>query len=129
EVGITLPKLSPETVDQFLIALDQVVTGLNEADITGFADTFAGQLQKLQLGFRAFGTDAQGQFDGVVGLLTGPNGAKGIFDALKGLDITSEEGGAKARQILQDLFLGFEDLSKGDLGGLNPQQLLDSIFT
>jgi hypothetical protein len=127
DVGLTLPELSPDTVDQFIIGLRQIVTGLEDADITGFTNDFAGGLDRLRLTFAVKGTDAQGQFDDLVTLLTGPNGAKGVFDSLAGIDITKVEGAAKAREILLGIFDSFETLDKEALGGLNPEQFRESI--
>lgn len=113
---------------------DVVAVGkaLQAQEFNRFAESFAGQLDKLQRGFRLFGTTPSGQFADLVELLTNDTtGAPAIFDALKGIDVSTAEGAAQATQIIRDLFTNFENLDATDFGALDPSQffaVLDQLF-
>lgn len=98
---------------------------LKQQEFNRFAETFGGQLDKLQRGFRLFGTGQQGQFDGLVKLLTDPTkGAPALFGALRGINLGSAGGIEQATKVIRDLFTNFENLDPSQFGGLGPEEFL-----
>lgn len=116
-----------------LHALGVELKRLNELDFQAFANSFAGQLQQLQLSFdlfpQRFKSDAD-KFAAFIALLNDPKvGAPALFGVFKGIDTSTIEGKQAALKQLQELF---EQLTSGKIGpelrqGLNIQELLNAI--
>jgi hypothetical protein len=127
ELGLDFVDLTKDTVPQFLLFLDQMGIKLDEASV--FGNDFAGALSRLNASFKVNGTDGPGQFAAFVKLLTDPaTGAPAIFDALKGLDVSSPEGAAKARELLRGIFEDLDGFEKLDFGELSQSEAVDAIL-
>lgn len=124
EADLEFVPLTRETLPQFLQFLTDLGERLERASV--FGEGFAGELNKLTTGFKFSGTDAAGQFAAIVNLLTDPKeGAPAIFEALKGIDISTAEGASRARDILEELFQGLEE---ADTGQLTTREVLDALL-
>lgn len=122
-VGIELSDGIPSLQD-----LEELGKALRAQEFNRYATTFTGQLDKITRGFRMLGTDGAGQFQELVELLTDPTfGAPALFDALRGIDVSTADGAAEAMQVIRDLFQGFESFAPEAFGSLNPQQFFDIL--
>lgn len=105
---------------------------LNAIELTQFAQTFTGQLDALRAEFALFDIrDPIEQLKRLVDLFSNPNfGAPALRDALAGLDLTSAEGRAAAKQAIQALFQQMQagTLDPTGLGGLTGQQFLEQLL-
>lgn len=127
DLGINFVELTRETMPQFLAFLEQLGIQLEQTSL--FGSGFAGALNELTTGFKVNGTDAAGQFADLVTLLTDPEkGAPAIFDALKGIDISTESGAAAAREALRGIFGDLELFEDLDFNGLTQSEAVDAIL-
>lgn len=103
--------------------------GLQEIELTRFAETFSGQLDLLNRSFDVLGIeDPAEQFRKTIDLLTSDVfGSPAIQQALAGIDLSTTEGIEQAREALRNVFKNFESLTPEDLGGLTPEQFLDAL--
>lgn len=107
-------------------ALRQLLQGIGAIEPTTFAQTFAGQRERISSG-KDIGTvtDELGE---AVKLISDPKlGAPAIADALKGLDLSTEGGKALGVAHLQDLFANIDKVGAAGLGGLTGSEFLDAI--
>lgn len=123
-LGITLANEVTPTVED----IANVAKALNAKQFTAIANTFAGQLDFLNAKFKVFGTTTKDQFTGLVTLLTDPVlGAPAIFDALKGIDISTTEGAAQAAEVLRGIFTSFSTLDPSAFNGLDPSEFFNVV--
>lgn len=117
--------------------VQKVLDALKAAELTQFAQSYAGQLQALRLEFELFDISdpleqlkklqALGkQFAGKSGGLGGTLGLPEVLNALGKLDLSTQEGRDAAAKALQSIFgqLKAGTLTPGQLGGLSPDELL-----
>lgn len=121
-LGVTLNGTKQSYVD-FLDALRQL-------DLAAYTEGFSGQLRKLELEARLDPKAFEG-LDGVlqrIRVLTGPDGAPAIGEALAGLDLSTSEGRTAAIARLGDVLRHLSSLEVADLGGLSPDQFIEEIL-
>lgn len=112
--------------------LQQVSEAIASIELTKFAETFTGQLQSLRAEFELFDiTDPIEQLKKLVALFDNPNfGAPALRRALAGIDLTSPEGRAAAKQAVQTLFEQMQagTLAPEGLGALTAEQFLEQLL-
>jgi hypothetical protein len=147
ELGITLNFSNMEGFIESLRALKKAIV---ETELTRFAETFSGQMDLLNAKLRFFNiSDPLEQLTAILDILsnppheveiTNPDGTKktvsvgvgspAIQQALAGLDLTVAQDREEFTKRLEDLFnqLAAGTLSPEALGGLTPQEFLDSLL-
>lgn len=113
--------------------LEKLRQAIQASELTQFADTFAGQMQRLDAQFRLFPDLSRpiDQFEEFRKALTRIKDGGGVLsDVLRDFDLSTAEGLEAASRRLQELFEQMQSggLSAGQLGGLTPQELLDAIL-
>ena len=112
--------------------LHKLADAMKAAEITKFADTFAGQMSQMDAAIQLFDlTKPIDQFHQLQKALDGIQGGGGALSGiLKGFDLSTSAGVAAAEKALQDEFTKMQsgDLTGIDLGGMTPQEFLDAIM-
>lgn len=124
DAGIAVSKGFPTLKD-----ITAVGEALRAQEFNRFADSFAGQLDRITRGFQILGTtDPADQFAEILGVLTDrATGAPALFDALRGLDVGTAAGRRAAESLLQGLFRNFGDITPERFGALGPEELLNVV--
>jgi hypothetical protein len=111
--------------------INKLAAAMKNAEITKFADTFAGQMQQMDTAINLFDlTKPIDQFHQLQKALDGIKGGGGVLSSLlKGFDLSTSAGVAAAEKALQDEFDKMQagTLTAADLGGMTPQEFLDAI--
>lgn len=121
------------TLDGQIGSYRRLLEAMRAADLSGFVDTFTGQLDQLEAEFNIRAEDFKApsaKLKAIIGLLTDPKkGAPALFDVFNGLDLSTAEGQAAALEKVQKLFdrLKSGDLTQTDLGNLSLSELKDII--
>lgn len=112
--------------------INKLADAMKKAEITKFADTFAGQMNQMDAAIKLFDlTKPIDQFHQLQHALDAIQGGGGtLSNLLKGFDLTTTAGVNAAEKALQDLFDKMQagTLDIKDLGGLTPQDFLDAIM-
>jgi minor tail protein len=126
--SLTLDLRNPQTGAIEPGALQQVLKKLAGIDFTKIGDSFADQLGHLEDLIDAGVVQPSEKFGRILDILGKPgSAAKGITEALAGVDVGTAEGRAAAKAILQGLIANFNDLSAGDIGTLTQGQFVDVV--
>lgn len=126
ELGIQLRNKETGAIESK--ALYQLLQALNALD-SGFANTFAGQRERISQEMAVGILRPEDQFDALKQVLGSASGSRALAAALGSGDITTAEGRAALTQSLQNVFKQFSagGITAADLGGLTGSEFLSTI--
>lgn len=127
-VGVTFVNSTRPTLEE----LNALLQAIQASEAARFAQTFEGQLDRLQARFDLF--DVTQPLDQLAQLLDlirglGAAGSPLLTGALAGADISSAGGRAALEATLQSLFARIENgtITAAETGGLSPQEFLQIL--
>lgn len=118
------------TLDGTIGSWRKLLEALQSLDTKGYADNFAGQLERLEDRWRVFGvTDPIQQLVDRIGLLSESSDA--FKEAFAGIDLTTAEGIEQAKKKLQELFeaFGAGTITLEQFGDLTREDFRNAILT